>query len=95
MLSAQPARKQGSLTLENSQSQRLNLLLKNVPRLLAQTAQVQGNREVDLHPCIDVLSEEASVRGLRDMVCVISGASRGIGQGMAVRFGMSGAKVSV
>ena len=33
--------------------------------------------------------------GLRRMVCVISGASRGIGQGIAVRFGKAGASVCV
>ena len=35
------------------------------------------------------------MNGLKNMVCVIGGASRGIGHGMAVRFAMSGAKVAV
>jgi citronellol/citronellal dehydrogenase len=35
------------------------------------------------------------VRGLNNKVCVIGGASRGIGQGMAVRFAIAGAYVCV
>ena len=88
-------RKQGMLTLENEQSEALGNLLNNVPRLLAQTAQVAGNRPIDLHPVLDVLPKAQSVRGLKGMVCVISGASRGLGQGIAVRFGKGGAKVAV
>jgi NAD(P)-dependent dehydrogenase (short-subunit alcohol dehydrogenase family)/3-oxoacyl-(acyl-carrier-protein) synthase len=86
--------KQGSLTLENDQSDQLNRLLSHVPQLLAQTAQVPGNQEVDLHPCTSLPSIE-NVRALNSVVCIVSGASRGIGQGIAVRFGKAGRIVSV
>jgi len=84
----------GVRTLRNAQSERLNALLNDMPSLLARTAAVPGNREVDLHPCIDAPTPDAT-HGLRHMACIVGGASRGIGQGIAVRFGKSGAKVCV
>jgi citronellol/citronellal dehydrogenase len=78
--------------MKNSQSDRLDALLKDTPGILARTAAVKGNREVDLHPCIGAATEDKELRGLNGKVCVIGGASRGIGQGMAVRFAIGGAK---
>ena len=77
----------GKGPLENAQSGKLDQLLDNVPKLLAITAEVAGNRDVDLHPC--------GKPGLDGKICVISGASRGIGQGIAVRFAKGGATVCV
>ena len=55
---------------------------------------MRGNREVDFHPCVGALPPGVT-HGLAGKVCAIGGASRGIGQGIAVRFGKSGAKVCV
>ena len=88
------ASKTGQRSLKNAQSDRLEVLLNDTPAMLAHTQQVMHNREVDLHPCVQVLPAGQPV-GLRGKVCVIGGASRGIGQGIAVRFGQSGAKVCV
>lgn len=73
--------------LQNAQSGRLDQLLADVPKLLAITAAVPGNREADLHPC--------GQSGLKGSVCVVSGASGGIGHGIAVRFAKGGAAVCV
>ena len=77
--------------MKNTQSDRLDALLNDTPAILARTAAVKGNREVDLHPCIGSPTEDTSLRGLSGKICVIGGASRGIGQGMAVRFAIAGA----
>ena len=77
--------------MKNSQSDRLDALLKDTPGILARTAEVKGNREVDLHPCVGALDEDKEARGLGGQICVIGGASRGIGQGIAVRFAIGGA----
>ena len=82
--------------MANAQSQRLHQLLDDTPRILEYTAAVAGNREQDLHPCVSApRGVESIVLGLRGKTCVIGGASRGIGQGIAVRFGKSGANVCV
>ena len=92
--SAQPP-KIGTRSLrKDTQSDRLENLLNDTPFILTRTAEVPGNREVDLHPCIGVLPPSAPY-GLAGKVCVIGGASRGIGQGIAVRFAKSAAKVCV
>ena len=52
--------------------QRLSQLLRDVPRLLARTAQVVCNREVDLHACAEVLPNEAGGCGLRGTVCELT-----------------------
>jgi len=85
----------GSLTLTNAQSDRLDSLYKNLDELYTSTCKVKGNRTEDLHQCFPVLSKKTPVLGLKGMVCVIGGASRGIGHGIAVRFGRAGAKVCV
>ena len=89
------AERVGTLSLTNAQSDRLDKLLGDTPGQLAKTMQVKGNRLQDLHPCYPALPACSPVTGLKDFVCVIGGASRGIGQGIAVRFATSGAKVCV
>jgi hypothetical protein len=74
--------------MKNSQSDRLDALLSDTPGILGRTAVVVGNREVDLHPCV---GQRRGGGSLNNKVCVIGGASRGIGQGMAVRFAIAGA----
>ena len=93
-LAAPTAEQQGKRSMVNSQSDRLDKLLSNTPGLLATTAAKPGNREADLHPCVGALPA-GSPHGLKGKVCAIGGASRGIGQGIAVRFGKAGAKVCV
>ena len=85
----------GSLTLKNAQSDRLESLYKSLDELYTSTCKVKGNRTEDLHQCFPVLLKKTPVLGLKGMVCVIGGASRGIGHGIAVRFGRAGAKVCV
>ena len=80
--------------MKNSQSDRLDALLNDTPGILARTAAVRGNREVDLHPIVG-RRRAAVERGLTGKVCVIGGASRGIGQGISVRFAIGGAYVCV
>ena len=82
----------GKRSLRNAQSDHLEALLADTPGILGRTAAVLGNRAVDLHPCV---TPAKPTMGLNDKVCVIGGASRGIGQGIAVRFGKAGAKVCV
>ena len=82
----------GKRSLKNAQSDHLAALLADTPGILGRTAAVLGNRAVDLHPCV---TPAKPTMGLNDKVCVIGGASRGIGQGIAVRFGKAGAKVCV
>ena len=57
----------GATSLFNGQSGQLVRLLDDAPKLLAMTADVPGNREVDLHPCLGTLAHPhqcPSVRGL-------------------------------
>lgn len=77
------------------QTDRLQRILDDLPAHLQDTGRVAGNRIEDLHPAFEVIPEESAVFGLRGMTCVIGGASRGIGQGIAVRFAKSGANVCV
>ena len=77
------------------QTERLKQILDDLPAHLAETASVAGNCVSDLHPAAEVLPARSVVCGLRGMTCVIGGASRGIGQGIAVRFARSGANVCV
>ena len=77
------------------QTERLQRILNDLPAHFSDTAEVKGNRPIDLHPTLEMLPEGGAVCGLKGMTCVIGGASRGIGQGMAVRFAKSGANVCV
>ena len=77
------------------QTERLQRILNDLPAHFSDTAEVRGNRPIDLHPMIEMIPEGGAVCGLKGMTCVIGGASRGIGQGMAVRFAKSGANVCV
>ena len=87
------AKVQGRRSMVNAQSERLDALLHDTPAILERTARVVGNRVEELHP--------ASAHGLAcdrlldGAVCVIGGASRGIGQGIAVRLARAGATVCV
>jgi len=80
--------------LQNEKNGRLTSLLGDIPALLACTASVHGNQQADLHLCATTVSCKRPC-GLAMKVCVIGGATRGIGQGIAVRFAISGAKVCV
>mmetsp|Transcript_4427 Transcript_4427/g.7411 ORF Transcript_4427/g.7411 Transcript_4427/m.7411 type:complete len:602 (+) Transcript_4427:30-1835(+) len=85
----------GSLSLVNAQSDRLEKLLNDIPKQMSNTGTCLGNRLIDLHPCLPALPKTTPVKGLKGMVAAIGGASRGIGQGIAVRFAIGGAKVAV
>jgi NAD(P)-dependent dehydrogenase (short-subunit alcohol dehydrogenase family) len=82
--------------IKNAQSDRLDKLQADTVALLRETVAEVGNRPQDLHQgCHQSLPRTSPVLGLKGMVCVIGGASRGIGQGIAVKFASAGAKVCV
>ena len=77
------------------ETDRVMELLADTPQILKTTLNARGNQVDDLHPMASALPKHSPVNGLRGMVCIIGGASRGIGHGIAVKFAMSGAKVAV
>ena len=79
----------------SAETDRVMALLSDTPGILRGTQQHRGNRLEELHPVSAALPASSPVLGLRGMNCVIGGASRGIGHGMAVRFAMAGANVAV
>ena len=81
--------KMTSLDERKAETERMMGLLADTPAILRGTQKHRGNRLDDLHPMHSVLPRATPVNGLKNMVCVIGGASRGIGHGMAVRFAMS------
>ena len=84
-----------TLAEKKMETERVMALLSDTPHILRETSKAHGNRVEDLHPMAPMLPKTSPVLGLRGMVCIIGGASRGIGHGIAVRFGMAGAKVAV
>jgi len=76
-------------------SEGLRALMADLPGMLRATGEVEGNTLVDLHPCYNCMPRKSPVLGLKGMTCVIGGASRGIGQGIALRFAKAGANVCI
>jgi len=73
----------------------LQKLMADLPGMLKATGEVQGNTLTDLHPHYASMSKKLPILGLKGMTVAIGGASRGIGQGIALRCAKAGANVCV